>query len=192
MSSQHGRVVRVLAGMLMAAGISLTAFAERPWPAREPRIRLSKAEQPGAGEVAPLGTPRAHFGSDPGRVASPTCWVESNAVAFGSVLPGQPAFSEGAVQVRVVSPGPFTLKLEASSPLRTTAGEVIPAERLSWRSRRSGGFMAVPGVGPVVVGEGGATSAAGTVVVLDLRLDLQDRDPLGAYVVPLRVFVEQQ
>lgn len=129
--------------------------------------------------------------AEPGRTAdTSTFWIESSPVAFGSVVPGQPARLDHALQIRVFSPRPFLLKLVAAAPLRTAGGGFAPAGRLSWRSSQSGGFVPLSAGGWGLVWRGQPTSAAGTLVDIDLRLLLEDADPLGAYVTPLRLALE--
>ena len=180
--------VRLAAAILVTAGSSLPFVVEARESPRGPRHRLSDDGR--SSRAAHTVTPLPRLPSIGGTVAAPICWIESNPVAFGSIVPGQPSVADGAVQVRVVSPGPFVLKLEASAPLRTGSGGLVPSERLAWRTGRSVGFVPLTGATAAVVGEGGPPGAAGAVIVLDLRLDLEDSDPLGAYVMPLRVFVE--
>ena len=79
-----------------------------------------------------------------------------------------------AVVVRVVSSSDWTLRM-----VEADAGVNNLSRRLRWRVRGSRAFTPLASVGSDIVRRGPATGPAGTIVMIDLKLDTSDTDKPG-------------
>lgn len=93
--------------------------------------------------------------------------------------------------IRVFSVEPWTLKFapEGPSTLITGGTEFLPMSRLSWRSG-GGSYQPFRSLQPVTLSSGGPTSAVGTEVRIDFRLEVEDNDPLSPLALVLTVLAE--
>jgi hypothetical protein len=134
--------------------------------------------------------------SDPGAVAAAgeaNAWfvVESADADFGEMLPETARELRGAFVLRVHSDRDWELRLVPTGDLEVTGtADRVPLDRLAWRASASGGFEPFRSTAGVTVARGGPTGGAGEVVILDLRLELSDRDTLGRYAVGFRAVLE--
>ena len=117
--------------------------------------------------------------------------VERASADFGLVSPGDSATLDGALVIRVFSDRDWTLKL---APRTTTvsAGTLsspIPASRLALRSNSTHWEPLREGI-PRVIARGEATGGAGELVILDLKLDLDGRDPVGYFGAELELTLD--
>jgi hypothetical protein len=95
-------------------------------------------------------------------------------VDFGE-LPGTISREiSAAVVVRVVSASDWTLRM-----VEADAGVNSLSRRLRWRVRGSRTFTPLASVGSDIVKRGPATGPAGTIVMIDLKLDTADTDKPG-------------
>jgi hypothetical protein len=170
----------------------ITIAAMMSWPAQSiagerretHRRRRPVLAQPAPGTSGALESARVR----PTAPAQPHFFVESGPITFGDVLPGLETDVPDAMVVRVFSDRQWSLRLVPTTMLLIEGRpELISLSRLHWRSTRGGAFTAFRQNAPVVVASGKATGEAGEVVVLDLRLRLQDEDPLGQYGCSFRV-----
>lgn len=117
--------------------------------------------------------------------------VESADADFGEMTAPEGREILGAFVLRVHSDRDWELWLLPTGDLEVTGTlDRVRLDRLSWRGPVSGGFEAFESLAPITVARGGPTSGAGTVVLLDLRLELEDGDPLGRYAVGFRAVLE--
>lgn len=117
--------------------------------------------------------------------------IESNGVAFGILIPDQASELAGAIRIRITSENDWVLKVAAPPQfLVSQEGETVPIGRMSWRSALSGVFVPFHEGQHVVVARGPATVAGPRLVTLDLRMLLQENDPVGQYECSLRIFLE--
>ena len=162
----------------------------------DPRAGSARTKRPRALPVVPesigLSTGFRAVPADIGQSGRAWWIVESGPVRFGEIVPGETRDLTSAVRVRVFAATDWTLKLVAESPLRVLdrGGALVPSSRLQWRGAGSGGFRPFPDNGTVVVARGSATRESGTLVTVDLRLDLADTDDLGQYGCSLRVAMD--
>lgn len=156
-------------------------------PSAPLRLPIVAYDPPTSRHPAPVPMPGADFGV----VESTRVSVESPPVAFGEVLVGDPVVVPGAVTVRVVSPRPWLLRLVPVSELERRDGDgPVTLSRLSWRGGLATGFVPFEGREAVVVAEGSPTGSSGRLVILDLKLELTDADPVGEYSSRFRVQME--
>jgi hypothetical protein len=123
--------------------------------------------------------------------STPCYEIESLPVAFGDVLPGEPTEKPNALAVRVFSERNWSLRMGTDGPLVAIDGvATVPSSRLEWRTRWSGSFEGLRPGYPVVVARGAPTTGAGEVVLVDLRLSLDESDALGNYGTRIRLELE--
>lgn len=117
--------------------------------------------------------------------------IEAIRVDFGAVSPGEPREILDAAVVRITSSEAWVLKMSPRGPsaLATGSGFHLPMSRLAWRSG-GGRYEAFQSTQPVIIATGPATTALGTEVRLDLRLAVEDEDPLASLALDLSVLVE--
>ena len=89
--------------------------------------------------------------------------------------------------VRVHSSVEWELRLLPSPGRELESGALLPPERLVWRPGSTGRFLPLDATGPVVLAGGGPTGDAGTLVLTELALTLDDYDPTGDYTFDLRL-----
>ena len=118
--------------------------------------------------------------------------IESNAVDFGALEPGVPAEMLAALRVRVFAARDWTLKIVPDTPMRLLDGRSasIPHSRLSWRTPATGTFVPLTGPQPKVLARGRTTGPAGQLVVVDLRMQMDDLDEIGPYGCDYRLLLE--
>ena len=117
--------------------------------------------------------------------------VESADADFGEMLPEQRRELPNAFVLRIHSDRDWELRLLPSGDLEITGtADRVPLERLAWRAPESRAYEAFASPAPVTVARGGPTDGAGVLVSVDLRLELQDNDPLGRYAVGFRAMLE--
>lgn len=106
--------------------------------------------------------------------------VLTGPVDFGELPAASASEISAAVVVRVVSPTDWTLRVvEADSGLNNLS------RRLRWRVRGSPLFAPLSTVGPTIITRGSATGPAGTIVMIDLKLDTADTDKPGTLATRL-------
>lgn len=117
--------------------------------------------------------------------------IESVQADFGAVSPGAPKEILGAAVIRVFSTEPWTLKFapEGPSTLLTSGAEYLPMSRLAWRSG-GGSYQPFRSLLPVTLASGGPTTAIGTEVRVDFRLEVEDNDPLSPLALVLNILAE--
>ncbi len=119
--------------------------------------------------------------------------IESGAVSFGEVLTDREKAVEDAVMVRVFSDSVWELRLVPEEALAFDAGpEKASMSRLEWRSVGSVRWKGFRSGESVVVSRGRRTGPSGELVSVDLRLRLNDRDPIGQYGFNLRLLLETE
>ena len=175
--------------MTVLAFSALSAAAaptERPARERDDR-RPARVIAPAPGTISQPARPRPALVGDSARFL-----VESSAVSFGEVIPGLPALVPTAMLVRVFSERPWTLTLVPTSMLTVSdRADLVSLSRLEWRSSRGGAFTQFRENAPVTIASGQATGGGGHLVVVDLRLQLLDDDPLGSYGCSFRVELDR-
>lgn len=192
----RGRALHVgwSAVLLALCGLLLTpqAVAREPGK-RRPALRAARQPSPVVGRIPGESTAVALKAPDSPLDVAGTLLLESREVSFDDVIPGVPTDRPGAVALRVLSDRRWSLRLIPDSQLTVNDGQAaVPVSRLSWRSGSSGSFAEFQGGRPVVVAGGAATGGAGQPVVVDLRLELADGDPLGWYLCNLRLSLEPE
>lgn len=95
-------------------------------------------------------------------------------VDFGELPATNSPEISAAVVVRVVANSGWTLRM-----VEADAGVNNLSRRLRWRVRGSRAFAPLAPVGSAIVTRGPATGAAGTIVMIDLKLDTADTDQPG-------------
>jgi hypothetical protein len=117
--------------------------------------------------------------------------IESVQADFGAVSPGAPKEILGAAVIRVFSTEPWALKFapEGPSSLTTSGTEFLPMSRLAWRAN-GGSYQPFRTAQPVTLSAGGPTSALGSEVRVDLRLEVEDNDPLSPLALVLNILAE--
>lgn len=117
--------------------------------------------------------------------------VEKASADFGLVNPGQTAVIDGALLIRVFSEDDWTLSLapRVASVSSGSVTERISSSRLSLKTGAAGWQALRDGV-PSVVARGKATSGDGSLVILDLKLALDDRDPVGYFGAELELSLD--
>lgn len=119
--------------------------------------------------------------------------IESGPVSFGEVPTDREKAVEDAVMVRVFSDSEWELRLVPEAALAFDGGpEKASMSRLEWRSVGSAQWKGFRSGEPVVVGRGRPTGPSGELVSVDLRLRLNDRDPIGQYGFNLRLLLEAE
>ncbi|MBW3565662.1 MAG: hypothetical protein KY459_13155 [Acidobacteria bacterium] len=114
--------------------------------------------------------------------------VEKASADFGLVSPGQTAVIDGALLIRVFSEDAWILRLapRVASVSSGSVTERISSSRLALKTGAAGWQVLRDGV-PSVVARGKATSGAGELVILDLKLALENRDPVGYFGAELEL-----
>lgn len=117
--------------------------------------------------------------------------VEKASADFGLVNPGQTAVIDGALLIRVFSEDAWILRLapRVASVSSGSVTERISSSRLALKTGAAGWQSLRDGV-PSVVARGKATSGAGELVILDLKLALEDRDPVGYFGAELELSLD--
>lgn len=117
--------------------------------------------------------------------------VEKASADFGLVNPGQTAVIDGALLIRVFSENDWILRLapRVASVSSGSVTERISSSRLALKTGAAGWQVLRDGV-PSVVARGKATSGAGELVILDLKLALEDRDPVGYFGAELELSLD--
>lgn len=95
-------------------------------------------------------------------------------VDFGELPATNAREISAAVVVRVVASSEWTLRM-----VEADAGVNSLSRRLRWRVRGSRAFTPLSPVRSGIVKRGTATGAAGTIVMIDLKLDAADTDKPG-------------
>lgn len=181
-----------IAPVAMARG----AVGESPRPARRAdalTVRSTVVHSAAGGVRRPPAGPRPVGPHEVEALGEANAWfvVESADADFGEMLPDEEREVPRAFVLRVHSDRDWELRLLPTGNLEVTGtADRVPLDRLWWRGPESGGFEAFESPAPVTVARGGPTGGAGTVVSLDLRLELDDRDPLGRYAVGFRAVLE--
>jgi len=117
--------------------------------------------------------------------------IESGAISFSEMTPGHEKDLPGCVVIRVFSEENWRLKLVATSPLQILDHtDLVPISRLKIRSRATGGFVPFQEARTVLLAQGAKTNPSGDLVLADLRLLLEDEDPVGIYSSYFRVILE--
>lgn len=141
-------------------------------------------EQPRDSTTLPLPSPKARM------------TVDSHSISFGEVIPGEERILPGAVMIRVRSPGDWILKLVPKGPLAASdRGEIVPLSRLSWKGNFSPQFVPFREEQAAEVAWGlGTMGILGTdqLVYVDLRLALEETDPVGQYFCQFQVILESR
>jgi hypothetical protein len=188
---------RSVSGLVLAAALVWTVSdvaAEKPQTKLGPdslsvRTTVTRTDVPGssrrpasrrgAGVVEGVGGGNAWF------------VVESAFADFGEMLPEQLRELPGAFVIRVHSDRDWELRLVPLGDLDVIGtADRVPLDRLSLRSPASPGYSSFASLAPVTIGIGGPTGGTGTLVDVDLRLELRDEDPLGRYGVDFRALLE--
>lgn len=117
--------------------------------------------------------------------------IERADTDLGAILPGESRLVEGALVIRVFSETDWMLRLHADSVTigSQTQAHMIPSDRLATRSNR-GPWEPLAGSLPAIVAKGGPTSGGGELVVIDLRLDLEQTDPVGTLDTRFEIVLE--
>ncbi len=184
----RGRVaVAGVAGTLLVMS-SISAGDPRGKTEKRPRV-VQPAPGPAEKSAFPMIIPetKEHLLFRPGRFR-----LESGAVIFGRMLPGEAKQLPGSVRVRVYAEGDWVLKLAPEAPLENldSDGAPVSSSRISWRSEQSPGFVPFQDRQPAIVARGEATGPVGRLVLVDLRMLLEDRDDLGRYECRLHLLLE--
>ena len=119
-----------------------------------------------------------------------TFTIESGSISFSEVIPGQDKNLPGSVAIRVFSDGNWRLLLVSDFLRVLDRVERVPASRLMIRSRAAPEFLQFQEGRPIVIARGIKTNPAGRIVLADLRLRLEDQDPVGIYSSQLRITLE--
>jgi hypothetical protein len=117
--------------------------------------------------------------------------VEKASADFGLVNPGETAVIDGALLIRVFSEDAWILRLapRVASVSSGSVTERISSSRLALKAGAAGWQSLRDGV-PSVVARGKATSGAGELVILDLKLALENRDPVGYFGAELELSLD--
>lgn len=117
--------------------------------------------------------------------------VERSDTDFGELNPGESRTLDNAVVIRVVSESDWILSVAPGETTITSGAvtESIAAQRLATRSNGSEWRPLSSGL-PTVVARGRSTPGSGEIVVLDLKIDLDNRDPVGRFGGQLEIILE--
>lgn len=184
--SSSGRGLLALALSAAALGSAWPAVAQ-PSPTEPPRVRFDREPVTpiawaGPAPAGPAAAPIQHPPLPASRLD-----LRSHFLAFGSVAADEASERPEAILVRVVSENPWFLWLTCGGVLVEGQGRRLPASRLAWRGVGGGEFQRLPTGTPVLVARGPATGPAGEPVSIDLRLEVDDNDPMGGLRADLRL-----
>lgn len=117
--------------------------------------------------------------------------VEKIDTELGPMFPGETEIANDAIVIRVFSDSDWVLRVRPDQMTIASGARVsyLPFDRLSIRSNNSS-WQPVDGAFPAIVGEGTATAGAGAVIVLDLRLSLEQTDPVGWFGTRFEILLE--
>lgn len=117
--------------------------------------------------------------------------VERSDTDFGELNPGESRTLDSAVVVRVVSESDWMLSIVPRDTTITSGAltEVISSERLATRSKGSD-WRRLSSALPTVIARGRSTPGSGELVVLDLKIELDNRDPVGRFGGQLEIILE--